>query len=77
MNPYAKSEKAVRAIRQKIFDYPVEKEDQAGRVLDYLKKRMFRGRAIVEREQGKVVGKYSGLTRRELAKTGTCETDWN
>lgn len=22
------------------------------------------------------VGQYSGLTRSELAKTGTCETDW-
>ena len=21
-------------------------------------------------------GKYSGLTRQELARTGTCETDW-
>jgi hypothetical protein len=23
------------------------------------------------------VGHYSGLTRAELVKTGTCETDWN
>ena len=23
-----------------------------------------------------VTGKYSGLTRAELARTGTCETDW-
>jgi hypothetical protein len=24
----------------------------------------------------KVVGPYSGLTRRELQQSGTCETDW-
>lgn len=27
-------------------------------------------------KKGETVGKYSGLTRTELAKTGTCETDW-
>ena len=28
-------------------------------------------------ETPELVGFYSGLSRSDLAKTGTCETDWN
>ena len=31
---------------------------------------------LANEEYEKPVGQWSGLTRQELAKTGTCETDW-
>lgn len=68
------SEIALRKIRQKIFDYPEHKEEQAMRVLTYLKKRMIRERDKMRTED--IRGPYSGLTRGELRKTRTCETDW-
>ena len=66
------SEQALRRMRQKIFDYHENKEEQAHRVILYLKKRMLRYRDTQEQK----TGIYSGLTRSELNKTGTCETDW-
>ena len=65
---------ALRTMRQKIFDYPDDKEEQADRVLTYLKVRMLRERDKVKLPPA--VGQWSGLTRGELARTGTCETDW-
>lgn len=66
------SETALRRIRQRIFDYPPEREAQAGRVLAYLKTRAMRQRpARIEPK-----GPYSGLTRAELRQSRTCETDW-
>ena len=70
MSQYANSARALRQIRQRIFNYPDHKEEQADRVLAYLKMRSLRDQCPVP------VGPYSGLTRRELAMTGTCETDW-
>ena len=71
MSPYANSARALRRMRQKIFSYPGQREAQADRVLAYLKMRSLR-------DPGPVlsVGPYSGLTRAELRKSGTCETDW-
>mgnify|MGYP006948433937 CR=1 FL=1 len=66
------SEQALRKIRSKIFSYPDNKQDQADRVLAYLKARMLRYR----KETPESRGPYSGLTRAELRKTRTCETDW-
>lgn len=43
---YEESTKALSRIRGKIFDYPPEKEEQAGRVLSYLKARKMRDRVI-------------------------------
>jgi hypothetical protein len=68
------SEKALRRMRQRIFDYPKHKQDQADRVLVYLKARMMRERKRQPDTEKR--GFYSGLTRSELARTGTCETDW-
>ena len=69
------SKSALRKMRQKIFDYDnTPNEKKAERVLRYLKKRVLRQRKQ-ERENAPV-GQYSRLTRQELAKTGTCETDW-
>jgi hypothetical protein len=67
------SEQALRRMRQRIWDYDgTPNEAKAERVLLYLKKRMLRNRKV----EVDVVGPYSGLTRSELAKTGTCEPDW-
>lgn len=66
------SENAVRRMRQRIFSYPPAKEEQAGRVLNYLKQRVIR-----QREANRPArGPYSGLTRGELHRSGTCEPDW-
>jgi hypothetical protein len=71
---YESSKRALRRIRSKIFDYPEHREAQASRVLHYLKARHLRDRAA-ERACAPT-GPYSGLTRRELSATGTCEADW-
>lgn len=66
------SERALRQIRAKVFEYPEEHAERVMRVLHYLKARMLR-----ERERPiESVGPYSGLTRSELRRSGTCETDW-
>ena len=66
------SEQALRKIRTKIFLYPDNKQDQADRVLAYLKKRTLRDRPVIHQ----AIGPYSGLTQAELRATGKCETDW-
>lgn len=71
----SKAEIALRRMRQRIFDYPPEKGEQADRVLRYLIKRMLRERKQ-ETSRKEATGPYSGLTREELARTGTCEPDW-
>ena len=70
MSQYQKSALALRRMRQRIFDYPQSREKQADRVLRYLKYRSLRDKV------SPLAGPYSGLTRSELHKTGTCETDW-
>lgn len=71
---YEQSKQALRRIRSKIFDYPEHLETKADRVLRYLKSRYLRDRKAERLAQP--TGPYSGLTRRELAASGTCETDW-
>jgi hypothetical protein len=67
------SEQALCRIRSRIFSYDdTPNEVKAGRVLKYLKRRVMRERATAPRS----TGQWSGLTRSELARTGTCETDW-
>jgi hypothetical protein len=66
------SETALRRMRQTIFDYPDDRQEQADRVLHYLKARVLRAR----QERSEPVGPYSGLTRSELSRSGTCESDW-
>lgn len=74
-NPYRQSQLWLRRIRQRIFDYDdTPKEEQASRVLRYLKSRAIRGRKFERSHQP--TGPYSGLTRSELRATGTCEPDW-
>lgn len=66
------SETALRQIRARIFAYPDHKQQQADRVLSYLKSRVMRAR----KPACLPVGKYSGLTPAELRASRTCETDW-
>ena len=66
------AEAALRRMRRRIFTYPDNKIEQAQRVLLYLKHRMMRSREI----HPYPVGQWSGLTRGELRRSGTCETDW-
>lgn len=73
--PYYGSEMALRRMRQRIWDYDgADQEAKAGRVLQYLKRRVLRDREQAGDNAPR--GPHSGLTRRELALTGTCETDW-
>lgn len=71
---YTQSKIALRRIRTKIFDYPEQLEAKASRVLEYLKARHLRDRRAERLAQP--TGPFSGLTRTELAATGTCEADW-
>ena len=49
--------------------------DEDDRVYDILGKALDR-RAKIRRNTPKNVGVFSGLTRSELRRSGTCETDW-
>lgn len=64
------SEQALRRIRQRIFDYPPEKQAQADRVLAYLKTRKLRYQVDLAHR-----GPYSGLTRYEMP-SWLCESDF-
>lgn len=66
------SEQALQTMRSKVFGYPDNKQEQADRVLAYLKKRMLRNRPVICQP----IGPYSGLTRNQLRATHTCEPDW-
>lgn len=76
MNQYKRSTFALYRMRRRIFDYDdTPKEVQASRVLEYLKQRKMRDSGT-RTTVPEALGPYSGLTRRELRATGTCETDW-
>lgn len=71
-------ERKIRRLRQAIAaqpsflsDLPETAEDK--RLSDELASALAELRAL---PQSDPVGPYSGLTRRELGATGTCETDW-
>jgi hypothetical protein len=64
----------VLRLRQRIFDYPPELDEKAGRVLEKAVARKIRQQKAIAPPERR--GPYSGLTRRELAQTRTCEPDW-
>lgn len=66
--------RALRRLRQRIFDYPASREAQAARVLRGLKTRALRDRAAALAQAPR--GPYSGLSAAELRRTGTVEADW-
>lgn len=71
---YLASARALRRLRQRIFDYPASREAQAARVLRGLKTRALRDRAAALAQAPR--GPYSGLSAAELRRTGTVEADW-
>lgn len=62
----------LRHIRQRVFDYPAAVEEKVERVMQQVKRRVLEKQETAPVERGP----FSGLTRAELAKTGTCEADW-
>jgi hypothetical protein len=71
---YQKSAESLRIIRGLIFSYPDHKEEQASRVLSYLKARKLRDTAVERANSPR--GPFSGLTSRELKQSRTLEPDW-
>jgi len=67
-------EKQLRQLRRQAMeaDYPSDELTAIHAQMDEVKKQM----AELKAQTPEPVGFYSGLTRRELAATGTCETDW-
>jgi hypothetical protein len=67
-------DKAIRRIRNSgvLFDVNEAYADKASRILGLL----LTARAKRHKQGLEPVGPYSGLTKRELAASGTCETDW-
>ena len=70
------AESKLRSLRQDVWSYP---EGSSGEQviqakIERAKKSLFRARKR-ETTQPKA-GPFSGLTRDELRKSGTCETDW-
>lgn len=61
----------LRRMRQRIFSYPSDKEAKAERVIGAVKCKV-----MAQPQPPPVRGPFSGLTRRELNASGTCETDW-
>ena len=72
---FDKAQRMLRALRRKVFDYEDEgKDEKCGRLITRCKARLApRWKA---QDEARARGPYSGLTRRELAASGTCETDW-
>ena len=62
----------LRKLRRKAFDYTGAKDKQFDRVLLKVKEKALKEQKSIDI----TVGAYSGLTKLELQKTGTCETDW-
>ncbi len=74
MSEVAAIERRIRHLRTIIWDCETEEQErEMDRQLMEAKASLFKAR---EREEPVQVGPFSGLTRRELAMTGTCETDW-
>jgi hypothetical protein len=71
----ALAELRVARLRSHLCRFPLEQELPEGLSdeLDQAKEQLRKLRDKTPES----VGRYSGLTRAELAKTGTCETDWN
>jgi len=73
--PLALAELRVARLRWHLFRFPLDQKLPDG-LSDELDEAMAEVRNLRDNTL-ESVGHYSGLTRAELAKTGTCETDWN
>jgi hypothetical protein len=73
--PLALAELRVARLHSHLCRFPLEQELPEG-----LSHELNEAKAELRKLRDKTpepVGRYSGLSRAELAKTGTCETDWN
>ena len=70
----AELELKIRRIRQTIFDLPDGEAEQAGQELERLKELLCRAREVEDIAAPR--GPYSGMTKRQLTLSGTCEADW-
>lgn len=69
--------KIVRRIRNMDLLFDSDEDHKIHRILRRaLEKKVAQQNAEDERTRHQRVGPYSGLTRAELARTGTLETDW-
>lgn len=64
-------ESEIRRIRGVMFSLSEHDQERAGESIDRLKARLAEARKAPEKK-----GPFSGLTRKELAASGTCEADW-
>ena len=71
----ALAELRVSRLRSHLCRFPLDQELPQGLSdeLNEAKAELLKLRS----ETPELVGPYSGLSRADLAKTGTCETDWN
>lgn len=65
----------VRRLRNDPRLFDESDEHKIHRILRKAIRRMAIERRVADKRERKV-GPYSGLTSRELASSGTCETDW-
>jgi len=73
--PLALAELRVARLRSHLCRFPLEQELPEG-LSDELNEAKAELRKLRDKTPGSI-GRYSGLARAELAKTGTCESDWN
>ena len=66
-------DRLVRRIRNSHLLFDTEDDHKIHRILS---KALTGLRKERERGPAAPVGPYSGMTRRELARSGTCEPDW-
>jgi hypothetical protein len=64
-------EKAIRSFRQRCFDMSESEYEQEAEKVDEWKKELSDLRNGVATK-----GPFSGLTKKELSMSGTCESDW-
>jgi hypothetical protein len=65
-------ESEIRRLRGVMFSLSESDQELAGESIDRLKARLIESR----KRDTETRGQFSGLTRKELAASGTCEADW-
>lgn len=74
MNDIKKYERKLRWLRNHpLYDGSGVRDDQIYRMIGKAQELLLKARKRAPKEQ---VGPYSGLTRSELRRSGTCEADW-
>ena len=74
--PLAAAELRVARLRSQLCRFPLEQELPEGLSDELIEAKAELRKLREESPEPEPIGRYSGLTRAELPKTGTCETDW-